>query len=412
MRAGLFLEALAAEHDVSLLVVPVAAPADAPTTSDFVGRRTRRVVVLRLEGRADSLFGLIGRLREPAARAAALAAYPRPALCRFATPQAVRDAAAAFADTPFDVVHVMRLYLAPFAAPYLDAAAGARRPTCVIDLDDDEPTTRRRLATLHAVRGDPAAAVLQRAEADKYERLEADELPRFRRAFVCSATDAAALIGRVPGVPVTAVPNAVSVPRDTPCRRVVDVFTLLFVGSMGYGPNIDAAEVLCHEVLPRVRAAADRRVHVTVVGSHPSPAVTRLARIPGVTVTGPVPDVAPYYAAAHAAVVAVRAGGGTRIKLLEAFAHRVPVITTTAGAEGLDALPGRHFLLGDGPDALAAGCLRLLREPGLARRLADEASALVRRRYALPVVAGEIEALYRGLREAPVVVVDGRTGRP
>jgi glycosyltransferase involved in cell wall biosynthesis len=411
MRAGLFLEGLAADHDVFLLLVPVAAPADAVVSSQFVARRTRRVVTLPLEGRADSHFGLILRLTDPVARAAALTAYPRPALCRFATPQTVRDAAALFADTSFDVVHVMRLYLAPFAAPYLEAAAQTGRPACVLDLDDDEPTTRRRLAALHAARRDPTAAAAQTVEADKYERLEEATLLRFHRALVCSEIDAAAVIGRVPGARVSVIPNAVRVPADTGPRRLADVFTLLLVGSMGYGPNAAAAEELCREVLPRVRAAADREVRVMVVGSHPTPAVARLAEIPGVTVTGAVPEVTPYYGRADVAVIPVRAGGGTRIKLLEAFAHRVPAVATPMGAEGLDVLPGQHLLVGDGPDALAAACLRLLREPALGRQLADAAYTLVRRRYALPVVARAIRTFYRDLREAPAVV-DGEAGHP
>jgi glycosyltransferase involved in cell wall biosynthesis len=114
--------------------------------------------------------------------------------------------------------------------------------------------------------------------------------------------------------------------------------------------------------------------------------------------------VAPYYDRADVVVVPLRAGGGTRIKVLEAFAHRVPVVATPMGAEGLEVSPGRHLLVGDGPDALAAACLRLLRDPALGRQLAADAHALVKRRYALPVVARAIRNLYRELRDVPAVV--------
>jgi glycosyltransferase involved in cell wall biosynthesis len=404
MRAGLFLDGLAVDHDVFLLVIPVAAPAEAVRSSQFVARRARRVVFLPLEGRADSLFGLIGRLTDPAARAAALAAYPRPALCRFATPQTVRDAAALFADVSFDVVHVMRLYLSPFAAPHLEAAAPTGPPACTLDLDDDESRTRRRLAALHAAHGDSAATAAEAAEADKYERLERTALPRYQRVLVCSEMDAAVVRGRIPGARVAVVPNAVRMPAGTGPRPTDGVFRLLLVGSMGYDPNTDAAAELCREILPRVRAAARRAVRVTIVGSHPTPAVGGLAEIPGVTVTGAVPDVAPYYDRADVVVVPLRAGGGTRIKVLEAFAHRVPVVATPMGAEGLEVSPGRHLLVGEGPDALAAACLRLLRDPALGRQLAADAHALVKRRYALPVVARAIRNLYRELRDVPAVV--------
>ena len=173
---------------------------------------------------------------------------------------------------------------------------------------------------------------------------------------------------------------------------------------MGYGPNAAAAEELCREVLPRVRAAADREVRVTVVGSRPPPGVARLAEIPGVTVTGTVPEVTPHYDRAAVAVIPVRAGGGTRIKMLEAFAHRVPRSRHPMAAEGLDVTPGQHLLVGDDPDALAAACVALLREPALGRQLAADAYTLVRRRYALPVVARAIRTLYRDLREAPAAL--------
>jgi polysaccharide biosynthesis protein PslH len=411
MRAGVFLEGLAADHDIHLLVIPVAAPPEAPVDSDFVAQHTRRAVVLPLDGRADSLYGLIRRLTDPAAREAALVAYPRPALCRFATPQAVRDAAALFADARFDVVHTMRLYLAPFAAPYLEASAPSGRPACVLDLDDDEPRTRRRLAARHAARGDLEAAAGEAAEADKYERMEGAVVSRFDRALVCSEVDAAAVTGRVPGARIAVVPNAVRLPHDAPPRSAGAVFTLLFVGSMGYGPNADAAVELCREILPRVRAAAAREVAVMIVGSRPPPSVARLAEIPDVRVTGDVPDVTPYYARADVAVVPIRAGGGTRIKLLEAFARRVPVAATPTGVEGVDVVPGRHLLVADGPDALAAACLRLLREPALGQRLAAAAHTLVENRYALPVVTRVIRSLYRQSPRRPAVV-DGPVAHP
>lgn len=390
----MFLDALAGGFDVFLLVVPVAGPADASQVPEFIARRTARVVVLALEGRIDPHYALIARLKDPEERLAALLAYPRPALERFATSDTVREAASHFAGVRFDLVHVMRLYLASFAGPYLSAAAF--RPACAIDIDDDEGETRRRLAALHDLRGRARAAALAAAEARKYWDLERRWLPRFDRVAVCADGDRIALERRVGLTSVVVLPNAVDLPASPRGQPGGTALTLLFVGSLGYFPNEDAACFLCREVLPRLRAATDRPVSVRIVGPHPPASVRSLAG-PDISVTGAVADVSPYYADAHLAVVPLRAGGGTRIKVLEAFAHGVPVVSTALGAEGLDVEQGSHLLIADTAEGLAAACLRLADNPAVADALARRARALVAARYGLPAVKAMILAALRSV---------------
>lgn len=395
MRTGMFLEALATDHEVSLLVLPLAGPADPAAIPDLVARHAVRVVVLPTEGRVDPLFGLISRLKDPAERAKALLAYPRPAMCRFATSDTVAEAAEQLAEIGFDLVHVSRLYMAPFAVPFLGARRAAARPVCVLDLDDDEPRTRRRLSALRALRGQAEAAALEAGEAEKYAQLERDYLPRFDRIVVCAEADRAELAGRFGFASVDIIPNAVRVPpRSTPARAA-GAFGFLLVGSFGYFPNEDAALFFCQEVWPRLEAGAERPVRVSIVGSRPSHAVLRFGATAGITITGKVPSVGPYYAGAHVAINPIRAGGGTRIKAIEAFAHGVPLVSTSMGVEGLDAEHGRHVLIADTPGDFAAACLRLMREPDLAAKLAERAHALYCERYALPRVAGRIRERYR-----------------
>lgn len=395
MRAGVFLEALAADHEVSLLIVPIAGPADPAVIPQFVARHAARVAVLPTEGRADTHYRLISRLRDPAERAVALAAYPRPLMCRVATREAVADAAARFAGVRFDAIHVFRLYMAPFAAPFLGGQAGDAGPASVLDLDDDEPRTRRRLAELYRRRGRVDAAAVEASEADKYERMERDWLPRFGCAAVCSEEDRARIIERLGPLPVRVVPNAVREPEQCATLSREGEFGILLVGSFGYAPNEDAALAFGEEIWPRVVAAASRPARAWIVGSRPSPAVRRLADGPGITVTGEVPHVGPYYARAHVAINPIRAGGGTRIKAIEAFAHGVPLVSTAMGAEGLGAADGRHLVIAESPEQFAQACLRLMREPALAARLAAQARALYRARYAVPRVVADIRALGR-----------------
>ena len=388
MRAWLFLDALGRDHDVSLLVVPVAGPATAGWPP-FVLERTVERVCLDLRGREDPEL-----VRAAASgRVGALRAYPRPALCRFATGRVREEARRALSPGTFDVVHVLRLYLAPFVACAGGVAAA------VLDLDDDEVETRRRLATLHARLGQAAPMALEAAEADKYRALEAEWLPRFDRLLVCSERDRAAVAARSGHPAVVAAPNGVRRPEPSPVAAAPadGMLRVLFVGSLGYAPNVDAATILCRHVLPRLRARLGRDVAVDVVGSQPPPGVVELGRIPGVTVHPDVPQVAPFYARAHAAVLPIRAGGGTRLKVLEAFAHGVPVVSTTIGAEGLAVEPGRHLLVADDPDALAAATANVLEDAALGTRLRAAALALIATRYDATLVADGIQALFREL---------------
>ena len=112
-------------------------------------------------------------------------------------------------------------------------------------------------------------------------------------------------------------------------------------------------------------------------------------------VTGTVDDVGPYYERAQVAVVPLRAGGGSRLKILEAFALGRPVVSTTLGAEGLDVVDGEHLLLADTAAAFAEAVIRLLEDPELSARIAGAARALVEERYDWDTVAELQREIYR-----------------
>jgi glycosyltransferase involved in cell wall biosynthesis len=131
------------------------------------------------------------------------------------------------------------------------------------------------------------------------------------------------------------------------------------------------------EVYPRIRAQAPD-VSLTITGDH---AGLPLPPADHVTLTGFVDDVRPLIAAAWVSLVPLRVGGGTRLKILEAMALGTPVVATSKGAEGLDAQHGEHLLIANGPEAFAESVIRLLQEPGLRRRMADNAYQLVQEKY-------------------------------
>lgn len=165
--------------------------------------------------------------------------------------------------------------------------------------------------------------------------------------------------------------------------------TILFQGSFDWAPNADAAGWLAGEVLPLIRERVpDAKV---VLAGRSTPDVAALAG-PHVEVTGVVPSMTPYLRAADLVMVPLRVGSGTRIKILEAFAHGVPVVSTTIGTEGLDVVAGEHLAVADTADGLARHCADLLTDRAgrdamaaaagrlhVDRHLPEHAAALVRR---------------------------------
>lgn len=392
MRAASTLKALSRHFDVDLLVVPVAGAATLP--SDFVLRHATTVQCLDLEGHLDPHFALIARLKDPAHREQALRAYPKPHLSRYCTGDGARYLYQWRDRRAVAAIHVMRLYLAPFADLFL-RLPDSERPLCVLDLDDDEPLTRRRLADLHRRRGDRESAEREESELRKYAAFAARYLPAFDRVTVCSTTDADRLARQHTRARFAVVPNGYDMEKvNRPTPSASGPLRLLFVGTLDYFPNSDAARFLCSDVCEALRRLTDRDVELDIVGSG-GDGLARSLQGSGARIHGYVPSVTPFYAAADVAIVPIRAGGGTRIKILEAFAHRVPVVSTTIGAEGLDTIDGEHLLMGDDAESLARACLRVKSSPALAHSLAERAAALCSASHGATAIEKAVGDVYR-----------------
>lgn len=186
---------------------------------------------------------------------------------------------------------------------------------------------------------------------------------------------------------VTDVPTGVDLEyfaRPAACERIAD---LVFVGSMDWAPNVDGVLHFVEETLPLIHR---RRPECTlaVVGRTPPPAIAELARNdPRIRVTGTVPDVRPYLWGSGVAVVPLRIGGGTRLKIYESMAAGVPVVSTAVGAEGLEIHPPDDIRIADRPEDFAAQCLELLENEDVSRRIAARALELVVGRYSWERIA-------------------------
>ncbi len=155
---------------------------------------------------------------------------------------------------------------------------------------------------------------------------------------------------------------------------------IVFVGSMDYHANIDGAIDFAREVWPRVRAQHTDLIF-TIVGRDPAAEVRELAQMPGVEVTGTVVDVRPFYREAIAAVVPLNVGGGTRLKILEAMAAGIPVVSTTLGAEGLNIQAGKNILIADTNEQLSEAINSVLENESQRQHLKIGGRALISERY-------------------------------
>jgi glycosyltransferase involved in cell wall biosynthesis len=160
---------------------------------------------------------------------------------------------------------------------------------------------------------------------------------------------------------------------------------LVFVGAMDWLPNIDGALWFMQEVFPLILSARPRTT-ITFAGRNPSPEIRGLS---GAHVTGTVPDVRPYLWGASVSVVPLRIGGGTRLKIYEAMAAGLPVVSTRVGAEGLAVADGRDICLADDAENFAHHVLQLLNNPGERKVLAPE-------RFSWESVADRFEQILHG----------------
>jgi glycosyltransferase involved in cell wall biosynthesis len=287
----------------------------------------------------------------------------------------VRRALARFATGRYDLVWCFG------ARPWVLTGEPQLAPT-VLDLDDLEDqkilgrlSVPRPPASSWAERSRrSASAAVAHEEVRRWQRLHRRAASKVSAVVVCSELDAGR--ARAEGLErVAVIANGYRAVTHPSGRLAVgSPPTLLFQGLLRYPPNIEAARWLTGEVAPRVRERVPD-LAVRLVGEH-GPELEALDDPPRVSVVGRVPDMAEELARADLVVVPVRYGSGTRVKILEAFAHRIPVVSTSVGAEGIGGVDGVHLLVGDDAEALAAATVRLLTETDLRRTVTDAASGL------------------------------------
>ncbi len=218
-------------------------------------------------------------------------------------------------------------------------------------------------------------------QADRVARVEAALVPAAAGISCVSARDAAALGALRPRAEPLVVPNGVDLARHAFRASAPPGETVVFVGDLSWPPNADAVRWFLSDVWPRVRRARPA-ARAEIVGRSAPPDLMRLGGGSGGGVfAGEGGDARTHWLAAAVCVVPLRAGGGTRLKVLEAAATGVPVVATSIGAEGLAFAAETEILRRDDADAFAAAVVALLSDAGAARRQAQAARARVERMY-------------------------------
>ena len=308
------------------------------------------------------------------------------------TSQEMTDAVSRlFTENDFDVVQVESIHLMNYLRTI---RASPKRALVICDWHNIESELMQRYS-------EQEKSAPRRAYARRTARLMKDfeqrALSEFDAHIAVSERDAEALRSVNPDAKVFVIENGVdssyyvSARSGSPARR-----RIVFVGSMDYHANVEGVVRFARNVWPAVHQQKPELVF-TIVGKDPAPAVRELSSIKGIEVTGTIADVRPFYREAVAAIVPLNVGGGSRLKILEAMAAGVPVVSTTLGAEGLHVRDGENILIADGGDGLPKAIIDLVNDEKLRAQIVSGGHVLVAGRYDWARLGAKLFACYQHL---------------
>jgi sugar transferase (PEP-CTERM/EpsH1 system associated) len=265
----------------------------------------------------------------------------------------------------FDIIQFEDSYMAHYQE-YLPAGWQGKRILTFIDIAYRQYDRIYRIET----------KILRKLRLWLYSRMMYNWEPQYAGNFDLSVTmsdiDRDLLLSRNSSLNITTIPNGVDTHEFQPLPMPVDGSNnLVYVGNMSYRPNADAVTYFCEEILPLIHQKIPN-VQFWIVGNQPLPEVYDLQN-EFVHVTGRVEDVQPFYQQSSVCVIPLRAGSGTRLKILEAMALGRPIVSTSVGAEGIDITDGDNILIGDDPQTFASHIVHLLQDQAAWQRITTQA---------------------------------------
>lgn len=385
LRTYHLLRGLASRHEVCLLSHAPRNPSDTAALSDVCR-------VVHVPSRP--------KLRRIAANALRPRGWRQPFFLWKNRAQALLDAASRLLQTDgFEAIHFNHLDTACFAVERRWAQKQ------VFDSHNCLSAMTARMRTGESSR--LQAAHLAREYAALRD-LEAAVCRRMDVTLTCSIQDAESFRRLYSAVRTEVVPNGVDCDYFQPGDSAAEEEgALVFTGTMGYWPNEQAAMYFCREVLPILRASG-KATRLYLVGRDPSPRVRALHDGHSVIVTGAVDDVRPYVHRAQAVVVPLHQGGGTRLKILEAFAMNKAVISTSLGAEGIPAQHDQEILLADDAASFARRTLDVLDDAALRNRLGRQSREFAVEQFDWRTIQRSLYDVYESLFDRAAYAASGQ----
>lgn len=312
---------------------------------------------------------LCDKWRSRARALRALAGGQPLSVAAFDEPALHRAIAQKYRELPPDLIIVYSCNVAQFAAPFRDVP----RIMQFADLDSLKWGQYAQSAPPHL----RWLYALEQRRLFEYERRIATT---FDHSLVCTEIERGDFERLIPGAPISVVGNGVDLEYFHPSNQPKNPAAILFTGVMDYFPNVDAVVWFCDAILPKIRQQ-EPQAEMIICGSRPSSAVRRLARLPGVTVTGWVADTRPYLGAAEVFVAPLRLARGIQNKLLEAMAMGLPVVTTMRAWRGTALGNGDGIVATDDAESFADQVVRLLQDAGYREEMGQRARAAVEAQY-------------------------------
>ena len=302
------------------------------------------------------------------------------------------------AQPKFDIIHFDHLD----TSIYLDCI-----PATMTTVLDEHNIVSNQVKTSALVERNFLKRFYMDIQLKKTLRYEASVCRKITRCFVCSDVDKRYLLRMAKDAHVVSVPNGVDVEYFGGKSWIVgsqhkfsqDIPTIIFVGTLDYGPGGTAVRYFCEDIFPLIQLNVPD-VRFLVVGQNPPKYLQLLAeQNKNIVLTGRVDDIRPYVAQAQVFVVPLQSGSGTRLKILDAMAMNIPVVSTSIGAEGLAVCSGEHLFITDTPAAFGAAVSQLLQDLSLADNIRENASQLVQTKYSWKTIWKDLLKNYEELGE-------------
>ncbi len=315
---------------------------------------------------------------------------PVPSFMFYNSWRRIRTAALALDLRQFDVFWVEHVLAWPFAQELLESTPGWNPYVICSAHNVEHIVSRRQVETAT----DPLQKTLYRIEEQAMRRMEQSAWRRASLILQCSASDKQLTQAFAPRKPVEVIPNGVDCEyfQRSSHTAAASPGRIVFTAGFGYAPNVDAVWWFVRDVLPLVLAQLPE-IRFLFAGSNAAGLMHELhaAGLAGnVEVNSDPLDIRPCFECGQVYVVPLRSGGGTRLKILEAMAMQVPVVSTTVGAEGIPYRPNEDLLIADSAEDFADAVVRLFRDSGLQQRLTTSASAFIREGWEWQSIRGRL----------------------